>query len=77
MEKPPNRPVAAAFGQFLTSQRVAKQMTQKEVASLLGTSTASYKRMERGYGKVDFELAVAVCEALGVSITQFVREYKA
>ena len=76
MEKPPNRPVPAAFGEFLTSQRVAKHMTQKEVAALSGTSTASYKRMERGYGRVDFETAVAVCEVLGVSISQFVREYK-
>lgn len=76
MEKPPNRPVPAAFGQFLTSQRVAKHMTQKEVAALLGKSPACYSRMEHGCGKVDFELAVAVCEVLGVSISQFVREYK-
>ena len=76
MEEPSNRPVTVAFGQFLREHRMARNLTQKEAAALVGKSPAWYSRVERGQGKVDFELAVALCEAMGENFIKFVGAYK-
>lgn len=47
--------------------REARNMAQKELAALIGVSSARYSNWEQGLHRPDVELLAKLCEALNVS----------
>lgn len=55
------------FNDRLREQRLEKNLTQKEVAALLGVSTTCYSGYEQGYREPDFKTLIKICKVLNVS----------
>jgi len=58
------------IGAFIQEMRKEKQMTQEQLAELLGTSQKSISRWENGKTMPDMSLYEPLCEALGIEISE-------
>jgi len=67
---------ATRFGRFIRAGREAKGWTQEETSKRLQISLPYYGLIERGKRKVDLELAMQICDCLGLDMGDFVRSYK-
>ena len=63
------------FGNFIRTKREQKDMYQSEVAALVGISQAYYSYLEQGKRDVDLALAIEICKALNVDISEFITTY--
>jgi transcriptional regulator with XRE-family HTH domain len=63
------------FRELLKETRVAKNLTQANVAKLLGLPQSYVSKYESGERRLDFVETVLVCEALGMSIEEFAAAY--
>ena len=63
------------FRELLREMRVAKNLTQADVAANLGLPQSYVSKYESGERRLDFVEATLVCEALGMSIEDFVAAY--
>lgn len=63
------------FRGFLKETRVAKNLTQADVAASLGLPQSYVSKYESGERRLDFVETALVCEALGMSIEDFAAAY--
>lgn len=66
-----------AFRELLKETRVAKNLTQAQVAARLGLPQSYVSKYESGERRLDFVETVLVCESLGMSIEEFAAAYSA
>lgn len=59
----------------LLGERKAKNMTQEEVAKLLGISKSSYARRERGNAQFDLDEAKRLSEILDIKVQDLFPEF--
>ena len=59
------------FRQLLKEIRLAKNLTQTDMANRLGMPQSYVSKYETGERRLDFVETVLVCEALGVGIEKF------
>ena len=55
------------FGEHLRKIRISKNLTQKQLASLIGSTERGIQRYESGERKPNFDAIIALCNALEVS----------
>ena len=60
------------FGEFILSKREAKNMSQSEVAYRANTKQGTISKIENGVREPTLNLALRICDALGVDINEFV-----
>ena len=65
------------FRELLKETRVAKNLTQADVAKSLGVPQSYVSKYESGERRLDFVETVLVCETLGMSIEDFAAAYSA
>jgi transcriptional regulator with XRE-family HTH domain len=65
------------FREFLKETRVAKNLTQADVATSLGLPQSYVSKYESGERRLDFVETVLLCEAFGMKIKDFVAAYSA
>jgi transcriptional regulator with XRE-family HTH domain len=58
------------IGEFITLTRKKKNMTQKELADILGVTDKAISKWERGAGYPDISILKPLAEALGVTVTE-------
>jgi transcriptional regulator with XRE-family HTH domain len=63
------------FRELLKEARVAKDLTQADVAKSLGLPQSYVSKYESGERRLDFVETVLVSEALGMSIKEFAAAY--
>ena len=63
------------FRELLKQTRVAKSLTQAEVAKSLAVPQSYVSKYESGERRLDFIETTLVCEALGMSIEDFAAAY--
>jgi Helix-turn-helix. len=63
------------FRELLKETRVAKNLTQAEIAGRLGLPQSYVSKYESGERRLDFVETVLVCESLGMSIEEFAAAY--
>ena len=66
-----------AFRELLKETRIAKNLTQAQVAACLGLPQSYVSKYESGERRLDFVETVLVCEALGMNIEEFAATYSA
>lgn len=59
---------AAAFGERVRYARVAKALTQKQLADFIGVSVTQISDIERGKSTPSFKRAVSIASCLDVSL---------
>ena len=59
------------MGRLLAAQRKAKQLTQAQLAEILGVSDRSVSRWENGVTLPDASLFVPLCQALEITLDEF------
>ena len=65
------------FRELLKETRIAKNLTQVEVAKSLGLPQSYVSKYESGERRLDFVETVLVCEVLEMSIEDFAAAYSA
>lgn len=63
------------FGDFIRTQRERKGLTQAEVADRVGLHQTYYGKIELGRREVDLFKAIAICKALEMDLSDFVKTY--
>lgn len=66
-----------AFRELLKETRIAKNLTQAQVAARLGLPQSYVSKYESGERRLDFVETILVCEALGMNIEEFAATYSA
>lgn len=66
----------AQFGEFLSQQRRAQGMTQKELAEKLFVSDKAVSKWERGLSLPDISLLIPLAELLGTTVTELLEGEK-
>ena len=61
------------IGNYLASKRLAKGLTQEQLAALIFVSPKTISKWERGRGLPDVSNLEPLCAALGISIAAFLR----
>ena len=59
--------MSLSFGEFLKDKRLDKNLTQKQLASLLFVSESAVSKWEKGVSHPDITMLPKLCEILGVS----------
>jgi transcriptional regulator with XRE-family HTH domain len=65
------------FRELIKETRLAKNLTQADVAKRLGLPQSYVSKYESGERRLDFVETVLVCEALAMSIEDFAAAYSA
>ncbi len=55
------------FGEHLKEIRLSKNLTQKQLATLIGSTERGIQRYEAGERKPNFDAIIALCNALEIS----------
>lgn len=58
------------IGKFIASQRKRKQMTQQQLADILGISNKTVSKWECGNGFPEISLVLPLCEELEISVNE-------
>jgi transcriptional regulator with XRE-family HTH domain len=66
----------ALFRSLLVEARHAAGLTQVEVAVRLGRPQSFISKMERGERRLDFPEFVALADAIGIDVTDFLARYR-
>lgn len=66
----------ADFGRFIKDKRELLELSQAETAKRVGISQVYYCHIEQAKRRVDFPLAVRICNTLGLDINIFTKKYK-
>lgn len=65
------------FRALLLERRRSKNLTQVDLAELLGKPQSFISKYERGERRLDFVEFLKIAEALGIDILEFIKEFKA
>lgn len=63
------------FGYFIRSARKRKGLTQVEVAQMVGLHQTYYGKIERAHREVDLLTAMSICQALGLDLSDFIKQH--
>lgn len=63
------------FGEFIRSERERKGLSQTEVAQMVGMHQTYYGKIELANRNVDFVDAIRICQALGLDLNDFIKQY--
>lgn len=55
------------FGERLKEIRISKNITQKQLATMVGSSERGIQRYESGERKPNFDAIISLCKALEIS----------
>lgn len=55
------------FGEHLKEIRISKNLTQKQLAVLIGSTERGIQRYESGERKPNFDAIIALCNAMDIS----------
>lgn len=69
----PDKSVYVKFGNLVKDKRIQLGLTQKELAKLVGISTSYFTYIEWGERNIPLDLAVKLCDKLGISIDSFIQ----
>ena len=75
MKKLDNNECLCHFGEFIRTERERRELTQAEVAQMVGLHQTYYGKIELGKREVDLFKAIAICEALGLDLSDFIKAY--
>lgn len=64
------------FGQFIAGTRKEKNMTQADLAKVIGVTDKAVSRWERGIGFPDINTLEPLANALGISVLELMRSEK-
>jgi transcriptional regulator with XRE-family HTH domain len=68
--------IAVEFGTFIREARERKGLYQADVAEMVGVSRSYYAFIESGKREIYFTLAVNLCRALDLDISDFMKGLK-
>ena len=63
------------FGDFVRTARLAKNLTQQEVATAAKVEQAYLSKVERGLREPSLSIALRLCDVLNLDINDFARNY--
>lgn len=63
------------FGRFIRNGRERKGLRQQDVAARLKVSQPYYSLIEQGQREIDLSQAIAICQILGLDISDFTVQY--
>ena len=63
----------AAFGAFIKEARVSKGIYQGDVSKHIGVTQSYYSYIENGTRNIDLQLAIEICNYLGLDLSEFVK----
>lgn len=69
-------PCYKVFVDCLKDFRLQSKMTQQELASLLGYAQSYVSKYEQGQKRLDIVEIKKICDALGITLLEFVAEYE-
>ena len=64
------------FGQFIAAMRKENNMTQAELAKIIGVTDKAVSRWERGKGFPDINTLEPLAKSLGISVLELMRSQK-
>lgn len=64
------------FRELIRDLRISKQITQAALANRLGVPQSYVSKYENGERRLDFAETAVICEAMNISLSQFVKLYK-
>ena len=67
--------LSLTFGDFIRNARLAKNLTQNEVATIAKVEQAYLSKVERGLREPSLSIALRICDALALDINDFVKNY--
>ena len=59
------------IGRFISSLRKEKEMTQSQLAEVMGVSTNAVSKWERGINLPDASIMQKLCDVLGITLNEF------
>lgn len=65
--------IATRFGWFIKKGRLARGMSQTDVAEKLNINQSYYSRIEAGDRNVDLSLAIGICSVLNLDMNTFLK----
>lgn len=65
-----------AFGTFVKEARLSKKILQGAVSDHLGVTQAYYCNIEKGQRNIDLQLAIDICDYLGLDLSDFIKTQK-
>ncbi len=68
--------ISVEFGTFIKEARERKGLYQADVAEMVGVSRSYYAFIESGKREIYFTLAVNLCRALDLNISDFMKVLK-
>ena len=66
---------AVKFGAFIRTARESKSLYQSQVADMLGITQSHLSRIEAGGRIPDLFLSMRICDALGLDLNDFVKQF--
>lgn len=67
--------VSISFGEWIIGARRRVGMTQIDVAKGANITQAALSRLESGINNPSLDMAIRVCETLGLDLAEFIRQY--
>lgn len=64
-----------SFGDFIKENRLKKDVLQQDVAEAVGISQSYYSLIERGEREADLMLAIRICRALKIDLSNFIKKF--
>ena len=64
------------IGEFISSQRKKKNLTQESLAAKLGITDRAVSEWEQGKGLPDISLMIDLCEILGITANELLNSEK-
>ena len=75
MKKIDNNECLCDFGEFIRKAREREELTQADVAREVGLHQTYYSKIELGQREVDLFKAMAICKALEIDLSDFIKDY--
>jgi transcriptional regulator with XRE-family HTH domain len=73
MKKLDNSECLIDFGEFIKTQRERKELTQEDVAQMVGIHRTYYGKIELAKREVDLFTAMKICRVLGIDLSDFIK----
>ena len=67
--------VSISFGEWIIEARRKTGLTQIDVAKGANITQAALSRIESGINNPSLDMAIRVCDALGLDLAEFTRQY--
>ena len=75
MKKIENSVCLSDFGEFIRKERERRDLSQTEVATMVGISQAWYCRIETAKREVDLMTAMRICQVLKLDLSDFIKAH--